>query len=505
MSWGWFRDLKLATKVRLILLVASVAGMVPAGLILASKDARTYREAATRQLLALGQVVASQSAIVVDDKVRDQKVAEELLDSMRGQELVVAAALYSGASVLAVYPSGESAKAPVPRQPLPEGVSLREDGNVEVTVPVRAAPGGPAIGWVYLRSDLQEAQARVRENLVTLVTVLVGAALLAYLLATVFGPFLTRPLVQMVERFRDIAEGQGDLTQRVTVQGNDEVGKLGESFNTFVAKLHQTVRTIGENTRALSQASVELNAISGQMNADAADVTTQARRVSTASGEVDRNIRAVAASTQSMTESINEISRNATGAAGVATSAVKAAGDASATLLRLEQSGAEIGKVVKLITSVADQTNLLALNATIEAARAGEAGRGFAVVAAEVKELARSTGSATQEIRQRIEAMQREMKAAAGAIAEISRIIHQIHESQNSIAGAVAEQTATTNEIGRTVEDTVRGSATIATHIGTVASTSESASRSARQTEEAAAGLARLAAGLEKLVGQFKT
>src|SRR5437868_14229072 len=163
-----------------------------------------------------------------------------------------------------------------------------------------------------------------------------------------------------------------------------------------------------------------------------------------------------------MNASIREIAKNASEAARVAGTAVKVAETTNGTIAQLGVSSAEIGQVTKAITSIAQQTNLLALNATIEAARAGEAGKGFAVVANEVKELAKETARATEDIGQKIEAIQRDAHGAVQAIAQIGAIIHQIDDIQNTIASAVEEQTATTAEMGRNVGEAATRSSEIA-------------------------------------------
>jgi methyl-accepting chemotaxis protein len=204
-----------------------------------------------------------------------------------------------------------------------------------------------------------------------------------------------------------------------------------------------------------------------------------------------------------MSISIKEIARSAQEAAGVATEAVRVAQTTNAVVGKLGDSSAEIGKVIKVITSIAEQTNLLALNATIEAARAGEVGKGFGVVANEVKELAKATAKATEEISQKIAAIQSGARGAVEAIAQIDRIIQQIHDYQSTIASAVAEQTATTNEISRNLSDAAKASADIAQNITGVAQAAQSTSGGAADSQRAAAELAHMATELQRLVAQF--
>ena len=213
---------------------------------------------------------------------------------------------------------------------------------------------------------------------------------------------------------------------------------------------------ISRNAQTLAASSDQLTSSSQAMAANSEETSAQAGTVSAAAEQVSKNVQTVAAGAEEMTASIKEIAKNAHEATRVATSAVKMAELTSATIAKLGESSIEIGKVIKVITSIAEQTNLLALNATIEAARAGEAGKGFAVVANEVKELAKETAKATEDISQKIDAIQGDTNEAVKAIKEIREIIGQVNDISTTIASAVEEQTATTNEIGRNV---VRGGA----------------------------------------------
>jgi methyl-accepting chemotaxis protein len=300
------------------------------------------------------------------------------------------------------------------------------------------------------------------------------------------------------------AAAEGDLTQSVTVNGQDAVGQMGEGLDRFFATLRQSVGAIAGNAQGLASSSEELSAVSTQLSAGAEEGSAQAGVVSAAGEQVSKNVQTVATGIEEMGASIREIAKSAAEAAKVAAQAVQEASAADATVGKLGESSAEVGKVVKVITGIAEQTNLLALNATIEAARAGEAGKGFAVVANEVKELAKETARATEDIGRQIEAIQLDAKGAVEALRRIGGIIGKINDIQASIAGAVEEQSATTAEIGRNVQEAAQGSGEIARNVASVAQAAKGTTEGAASTQQAAEGLARMAGELQQLVGRFQ-
>jgi methyl-accepting chemotaxis protein len=300
------------------------------------------------------------------------------------------------------------------------------------------------------------------------------------------------------------AASDGDLTREMTVQGTDVVGQMGAGLLKFFAGLRGNVGRIAQAAQVLAHSSDQLTAVSQQMAANAEETATQANVASAAAEQVSTNVSTVSTGTEEMGASIKEIAKSANEAARVATSAVKVADKTNAIVAKLGESSAEIGNVIKVITSIAQQTNLLALNATIEAARAGEAGKGFAVVANEVKELAKQTAKATEDISRKIEAIQADTKGAVEAIGQIGKIINQINDIQNTIASAVEEQTATTGEISRNVAEAAKGSNEIAQSISGVAQAARGTTEGASNTKNSADQLAKVARDLQKMVAQFK-
>jgi len=310
--------------------------------------------------------------------------------------------------------------------------------------------------------------------------------------AEVFGP---------IKRLRGFAQGIFGLTA---------LGVLGVSMAIARRLTHEARRQaalvsgIVDNTHALASSSEELTSVSQQMSAAAEETTAQANLVSAAAEQVSGNARIVSGSIENLVTSIHDIAKNAQSAAATARQAVEMAGTTSSTMNALGHSSTEIGKVVKVITSIAEQTNLLALNATIEAARAGEAGKGFAVVANEVKELARETARATEEIGGKIEAMQGDTRRAVAEIAEIGSVIEQIDDLQTKIAAAVEEQSVTTSEISRNIAEATTGSTEIAENIVQVAQAAQSTAEGASNTQLSSQELSRMAQALQRLVDEYK-
>jgi PAS domain S-box-containing protein len=295
-----------------------------------------------------------------------------------------------------------------------------------------------------------------------------------------------------------------DLTARVEGKYRGDHAAIKNNINRMGTDLRSSIQQIAQNASVLASAAEELTASSQQMAGNAEETATQANVVSAAAEQVSKNVSVVATGAEQMQTSIREIAKSANEAAKIAKSAVKAADATNKTIGKLGESSLEIGKVIKVITSIAQQTNLLALNATIEAARAGEAGKGFAVVANEVKELAKETAKATEDIGQKIEAIQSDTKGAVQAIAEIGTVINQVNDISNTIASAVEEQTVTTNEIGRNVAEAARGTSDIAKNISGVAQAAQNTTQGASDSQKASSSLAAMAAQLQGIVGKFK-
>jgi len=320
-------------------------------------------------------------------------------------------------------------------------------------------------------------------------------------------------MIQLMENLRALigdtemlaqSAAEGRLGTRAEVQKHPgEFRKVVEGINKTLERVIEPLRVAAQNSTALASSSEELTAVSQQMAGNAEETATQANVVSAASEQVSKNVSSVASAAEQMQASIREIAKNANESARVAKNAVNVAHTTNQTVTKLGESSQEIGNVIKVITSIAQQTNLLALNATIEAARAGEAGKGFAVVANEVKELAKQTAKATEDIGRRIEAIQGDTKGAVKAIEEIGEIINQINDISNSIASAVEEQTVTTNEIGRSVTEAAKGVDDIAKNIGGVAVAAKNTTQGANDTQKASQELSQMAAQLQGVISKF--
>lgn len=340
------------------------------------------------------------------------------------------------------------------------------------------------------------------------------------------------PISSLVDRVRSIAEGEADLTQRVDATSSDELGELARWFNVFIERIQSILLQVTASSSALNGSSDKLATTavalatgadetgkqSSSVSSAAADMSSNIASVAATSEQMSANVRSVAAATEEMTATINEIARNAEQSATVADEAAQLAEISNERVGGLGKAADEIGKVIEAIQDIAEQTNLLALNATIEAARAGEAGKGFAVVASEVKDLAKQTATATDDIRKRIEGIQSSTGDAVTSIREITSVITNVNDVSRTIAAAVEEQSITTREISQNVSEAASATDVVVSGISETATSSQGITTSmvmvdegAKQTATAAADtrlageeVARLAVELGQVVSQFR-
>ncbi len=428
--------------------------------------------------------------------------AADLADTDRAQlataQTAFTAFLAVDARIVAGYRTGRRQDALASNE-LASGEALELFG--QITAAVDAVEGS-----VRERSDATVARAETDAARAERTMLLAGLAglVLTGLLGVALTRSITRPLTALTARLVEIADGDGDLTQRADDSRHDELGTLAGAFNRFAVKMASAMGTIAGHAASLGTSAEALAATGRGMRASATATSAQAVVVTAGSEQVASSVQTAAAGSEQMGSSIREIAENASAAAQVAASGLGTAETANATISKLGASSAEIGNVLKVITSIAEQTNLLALNATIEAARAGEAGKGFAVVASEVKDLAQATAKATEDIRRRIETIQHDSDGAVSAIEEVVAVISSINDYQTTIASAVEEQSATTNEMNRSVSEAATSAQDIAMNVGVLASSAQTTASGLEQTETAAARLTEMSGELSRVVGQFR-
>lgn len=382
-----------------------------------------------------------------------------------------------------------------------------------------------------IRKGFTESKQLVRRIILSLLVL----AILS-ILSVLIGVFVSHNVIKVIlgvrDRLENIAEGEGDLTSRLSEKGNDEITELSKWFNVFMKKLSAIISEVYSRAMKFSESSVELSGIASQIAGISTKMSDQSSVVATSAEEASSNVKnvsvaaeqmssgvsTIAIAVEEMSSTINEVSKNCQKESSIATDAVKKANSTRSLMEQLERSAKEIGNIVGVIKHIANQTNLLALNATIEAASAGKAGKGFTVVATEVKELSKQTAHATEDISKKVKDIQMSSQEAVNAIAAIADIVEEINQISLTIANAVEEQSTTANEIAknisgareaateiaRNVSESAIGLTEVSSNIQGVNTGALDTTNGINSVKVSAGNLSELAKGLEVIVKSFK-
>ena len=404
--------------------------------------------------------------------------------------------------------------------------------SVLIEKPLISSVAKASIGLLKFSYSTKRIEIQLRKDMMTTAMAIVFGGLLMTGLTALLTGAIVRPIRHAADLMQDIAEGEGDLTKRILVKTEDEVGEMAKGFNIFIEKIRGMVEQLSGNAGTVAAFSRQMSSLADSMGEGVQAMSDKTGAVAAAAEEASANTHSVAASmeeattnlatvtdaTQEMNKTIGEIVVRSDKAKAISEEAGAQAQRLTELMQQFGHAAKEIGVVTETINDISSQTNLLALNATIEAARAGEAGKGFAVVAAEIKELAKQTALATEDIKARVSGVQQSAGGAMADIEKITGVINEVGTLVIGIASAIQQQATITQSVVNNIAQASTGvhdaneqvaqtdvvSQEMAREIAGINTVVSDIKAGGLQVQKNSAELSELAVGLKALVDQFK-
>lgn len=543
----------MSIKRKLVTMMIFISGIVTALVctVFVINDISSFRETMTKDLTALAEIIANNSAGALD--FGDKNAAQEVLDALRAKKSIASAVIFTiDDQELAAYRRIESSNDSSTSQVTNQS-SVDEKDRIELSREV--VVDGEKIGSVLIQADTRELDLRLRSFAKFALLMLALGFSLSYVLASLFQRVISRPIVSMTQAADCLAGGDTNL--HIDYVSRDEVGKLADSFRDLTAYIKEfslaahriagndltvSVKPRSEKDvlgNAFERMVTSLTVIVRQLSDDSAQLSSTANEIATSAGQMSEGVKNQTGRITEVSVAIEQMTGQIIGSAANASTATEGACHAAEiasvggklvneTILGMQRiadfvrkSAQSIGKLAKsadrisetinLIHKIADQTNLLALNAAIEAARAGEQGRGFAVVASEVRQLADRTAKATEEITEIVNEIQAETEDAVRAmevsIQEVDKDRTMANEAGDSLQEivAVSQQVMTmVQQIATSAKDQSTAAGDISKNMSAISLVADQSASGSEQSEMAAEGLSRQAESMMNVVTQFK-
>jgi len=509
----------LKWKILLGITLTSVFAVIVSNIVSVQMEISRFNDVIQEDSVTLAQIIggSTSGAMEFGDKVSGSATINTLSNSPR----VVSAVIYSESGKPFVWfkqgTKDNSADVPsdLPRSSRSKNVSLSDD-YLELNEPIIV--DGQEIASVYMKVSLEELHEAVNSAVMMSAFSVLVISVLSALISYVIQASIVKPIAAAVAALRDIAEGEGDLTQRLPVTSSDEVGQLALWFNTFIERMHTVINDFSNTASELNGNAEQLSYTAKETEQGAVNQQSEIEKMVSAVREMSAVVDDVAHNVTQTADNAEEADQEASSGREVVTSTMAQIENlstdintAAEVINKLRQETDDIGSVLDVIRGIAEQTNLLALNAAIEAARAGEQGRGFAVVADEVRTLASRTQSSTQEIQTMIEKLQSGAREAVTVMEkgtlQAEESVKQAGEAGRSleaITAGVSTIKDRTNQIASASEEQSSATREMESNIGNISEIAQLTANGAVEIATNTAKLADMASAMERTVKQFK-